>query len=868
MKIQIQKTKNFKYSPNILKTMAGFLLLILTIITQSSVPSNSVIPKNDLTDNDAKITYVGNAGFLIEIGDKKILIDALFKGFAGDYILPEEIQEKLTLAQAPFDDVDLVLVTHAHGDHISADMVQQHMKNNPNAIFASTKQTVDALNASDTIDHFQKRRIGFNPSKEKSDKKEIQGISIETFLLPHGPDSRIINNGFLISVNEITFFHTGDVDFDQFTFEEFRSMKLPERKIDLSFIQHFYLTSDSTSKQFVTKGIGAKYIMPIHYHFTTPSFNAVIVKENYPDAILFNKELESWKMPTTENNLSILNGKYLGQMPPGDTPIIFAAGIVSASGRYEYGVSFTPDLKEIYFTAHKKGQSAAVYFSKLNGNNWTIPKKANLTSGEKRAEMEAFVNPTGDKIYFTAYDSSDVKIWSASRSGDWWINPTQLESPINEDIVFYSNEAKNGNLYYKNVSKGKLYYAPQKDGEFPEIFDTGIEYGSHAFMAPSQDFLVLDAKKENDKTKDKDIHVCFKKEDGTWTNPINLGSEINSDFNETCPSITPDGKYLFFSRYNEEGGIPNVYWVNADIITKVKMEALPETVTLKFTNLKGDYLGQTPPGDVPVVFAPGIISVDSTIEHGSPTFSPDGNEVFWQSNYRQQGKETQIFGMTMRRINGQWTKLEVSPYYSQMVFSLDGKRLYFIPSSDTGMEGVHFVEKNSKGWGKPIMLDLIPRFPDLKYAYSLSFTSDGTVYFFGHAEGLGTRNGFAIYRSELIDEVYAEPELLPSSINMGENVLNWTPFIDPDESYLIFSSNRQGQQDLYISFRKSDGSWSEPKNLGTPFNTIRGERFPTLSPDGKYLFFSRWFERGNEDVMWVSTAFIDKMKEEFNSNNK
>jgi len=254
-----------------------FLLLANTIFSQKS--------------NEVKVTYVGNAGFLIEIDDTKILIDALFKGFAVDYILPEEIQEKLTAAQAPFDDVDLVLVTHAHGDHIDPAMVTEHMKSNPRAIFASTKQLVDHMKDSTG------RSIGFNPSKDSSDKKEINGISIEAFLLPHGPDSRIINNGFLVSVNGITFFHTGDVDFDQFTFEEFRSLQLQERNIDLSFIQHFYLTSDSISKQFVAKGIGGRFIVPIHYHFTTPAFDSTIVRQNYQKAIIFKEELQTWIMP-------------------------------------------------------------------------------------------------------------------------------------------------------------------------------------------------------------------------------------------------------------------------------------------------------------------------------------------------------------------------------------------------------------------------------------------------------------------------------------------------------------------------------------------------------------------------------------------
>lgn len=53
------------------------------------------------------------------------------------------------------------------------------------------------------------------------------------------------------------------------------------------------------------------------------------------------------------------------------------------------------------------------------------------------------------------------------------------------------------------------------------------------------------------------------------TKPINLGKKVNTIYNESCPSISPDGKYLFFSRYNEEGGLPNIYWVSSEVITKL-----------------------------------------------------------------------------------------------------------------------------------------------------------------------------------------------------------------------------------------------------------------------------------------------------------
>ena len=142
---------------------------------------------------------------------------------------------------------------------------------------------------------------------------------------------------------------------------------------------------------------------------------------------------------------------------------------------------------------------------------------------------------------------------------------------VNDDFVFYSNEAKNGDLYYTNVSKFKMYYAPKKDDKYPEVHEVGIESGFHGFISPFQDYLVVNARNKEDDQRKSDIYVYFKNKDRTWSKPINLGSEVNSNFAETCPSITPDGKYLFFGRYNEEGGISNIYWVSTEIISKLKM---------------------------------------------------------------------------------------------------------------------------------------------------------------------------------------------------------------------------------------------------------------------------------------------------------
>ena len=276
----------------------------------------------------------------------------------------------------------------------------------------------------------------------------------------------------------------------------------------------------------------------------------------------------------SQNKFPYLKGPYLGQKPPGFIPELFAADIVSINGRYEYGISFSPDLDEIYFSANKEGDVASIYFTKLKENKWTSIKKVKFTRDEKAGEMEPFVNHSGKEIYFTAYnkDYTDTKIWRVERLKNGWSKAIKLNSPLNNAEVFNSTLAKNGDLFFTNIYKSKTYYSPLKNGKYSEIKEINIDFGIHGFISPSQDYLLVDAvNKEDDSRKDKDIYVYFKQKNGTWSKPIHLGDEVNSSFYETIPSVTPDGKYLFFSRYNEKGGIlSNFYWVSAEIIHNLK----------------------------------------------------------------------------------------------------------------------------------------------------------------------------------------------------------------------------------------------------------------------------------------------------------
>jgi len=282
----------------------------------------------------------------------------------------------------------------------------------------------------------------------------------------------------------------------------------------------------------------------------------------------------------------------------------------------------------------------------------------------------------------------------------------------------------------------------------------------------------------------------------------------------------------------------------------------------QFADIKGDYLGQTPPGDTPVVFARGIVS-SVYQEHGTPAFSSDGNEIFWQTNRVDNENNWLISVMTMRRSQDRWTAPEITPFSSGPVFSPDGNRLYF-GSKEKG-DDPYFVEKQDNSWSEPKYIGFITRFPELQRAAQLSVTSNGTLYFISYAGGKELWQDFGIYRMVFINGEYAKPELLPANINFPGGIRNWAPFIAPDESYLIFCSTRglpaSDQGDLFVCFRQPDGSWTDPVTLGSPINTDQMERFSAVSPDGKYLFFTRDTPGYDEDVYWVSAKIIDRLRE-------
>lgn len=174
---------------------------------------------------------------------------------------------------------------------------------------------------------------------------------------------------------------------------------------------------------------------------------------------------------------------------------------------------------------------------------------------------------------------------------------------------------------------------------------------------------------------------------------------------------------------------------------------------------------------------------------------------------------------------------------------------------------IWMIRLTDTGWSQPQRLPAPINTEKFHDAYP-SFAKNGTLYFFSQREGGYGKSD--LYRSKLVNGTYASAENLGPVINTEFSEFDL--LIAPDESYIVFVSNRPGghefmdyRHDLYVAFRKKDGSWTKPKNLGKDVNTIGGVAL-TLTSDGKYLLFTGKGNEPNCDIYWVSTKIIEKLK--------
>ncbi len=394
-----------------------------------------------------------------------------------------------------------------------------------------------------------------------------------------------------------------------------------------------------------------------------------------------------------------------------------------------------------------------------------------------------------------------------------------------------------------------------------------------------------------------DIYISHKR-GHDWTPIRNLGRPINSSARDYSPRISTDGQWLYFSSEtgfadpkNESrlsyrqlvkgcgsllNGFGNIYRVRLPEVsdeTQRSLHFMPRNSSLDhpedlsrssearrpWTHAPGDADYASPPtpsrlatksggvaglverparqraGLVPRMLAPGVISTPR--ETVSATEGPDGTVVFVVSC--QGTLQTKTVLCETRKRNGRWHPPAVLPFSGvdtdfNPQFTPDGSHLLFVSNrGDKRHFQVWSVVRQDARWGKPGLLSA----PVNENGHQLcaAQAANGDLFVTSTRSGAG-----ALYQ---IKSHVAKPVEAVNKVGFVNDVC-----VAPDQSYLIFSCFGAKDEflmpgaiyqrgDLYVSFKK-DGVWQTPSHLQAPINTPAADVCPTLSPDGKTLYFA------------------------------
>lgn len=265
----------------------------------------------------------------------------------------------------------------------------------------------------------------------------------------------------------------------------------------------------------------------------------------------------------SEDNSPAIENSYLGQSPPGATPVAFAPGLVTTE-HYEFGGVFTPDLKEFYYIRDNQdsGKQEVVVFKNQHGE-WL----ESVVSSRKGTHL---FSPDGARMHL------GKRYMERTDSG--WSELQKLPEPFAKLPIMRLSSADSGTYYFDEFKRdftGDIRFSRKVDGVYqePELIGETINSGKsfHPFIAPDESYIIFDSKRE-DGHGDSDLYISYRQSDGSWGEAINLGDEINTEAWEAAANVTADGKYMFFNRNMGSKNYENVdiFWVSASFIDELR----------------------------------------------------------------------------------------------------------------------------------------------------------------------------------------------------------------------------------------------------------------------------------------------------------
>lgn len=282
------------------RLILGILITVSAISVACSMMNNqgvtAVAPEDSpaLTpqQTSVEITYIANEGVLISSGGKQVLIDGLHREYQRGYaFLPAPQRELIETAKAPFDSIDLILVSHRHLDHFHPESVGLHLQHNPGAALVSSQQVIDEVEKNfKGYEAIRARVTGATPPLKGRMALKAGGVDVEVLGLGHGTErhASIQNLGHIVKLGGKKILHVGDADTSAEIFEKFN---LDEEGIDIALLPYWFLLGEA-GQTLIREHIKPKQIIAVHI---SPSEGEKVtgqIKQLFQNATAFTTMLE------------------------------------------------------------------------------------------------------------------------------------------------------------------------------------------------------------------------------------------------------------------------------------------------------------------------------------------------------------------------------------------------------------------------------------------------------------------------------------------------------------------------------------------------------------------------------------------------
>ncbi len=259
--------------------------------------------------------------------------------------------------------------------------------------------------------------------------------------------------------------------------------------------------------------------------------------------------------------------------------------------------------------------------------------------------------------------------------------------------------------------------------------------------------------------------------------------------------------------------------------------------------------------------------INSSYDEVFPVISPDGNTLYFdRKNHPKNAIDPVAYQETKRinddiwvsvRKNNEWQPAQkltepLNNAYNNYVCSVtpDGNTLLlgnvYLKNGETA-GGISISKKTENGWGFPEKVH-IEGYSNLNRYSEFSLASNGKVLLLAieRSDSFGDRDIYVSFKKS--DGVWSAPQNLGKDINTAATEL--TPFLAADGYTLYFSSlgySGYGNADMYVS-RRLDNSWarwSEPQNLGPSINSADWDASYTLDAKGEFAYFVSYKNSNN-----------------------